>query len=113
MSISPIHPTPGHTPASGAPASASGPAPASSPTPTSGSSTPAGDHATISPEGRTALASEHAGQTAPPAKVLSSADAASLGRQLQHANPAHFKLADTNGDGRLSPAEAKSAGLSP
>ncbi len=34
-----------------------------------------------------------------------------LGKQLQRSNPVDFKKADANGDGKLSAAEARAAGL--
>jgi hypothetical protein len=68
------------------------------------------DEAVVSKEGKGALATHEADQTAP-TKGLSAGDAAVLGQGLKRSNPAHFKQYDTNGDGKLSAQEAHAAGL--
>lgn len=70
------------------------------------------DHAEISPAGHAALDSEQAPPASPTvAAAALSQKALQLGKQLLHSNPVDFKKADTNGDGKLSAAEARAAGL--
>lgn len=104
MSVSNISPT---TPA---PIPGPGTAPAGTVSGSPGKLT--ADHAVISPAGHAALDQEQAPPASPTvAAAALSQKALQLGKQLQHSNPADFKKADTNGDGKLSSAEARAAGL--
>ncbi len=104
MSVANVSPT---TPA---PVPEPGKAPA--PTVTGSPGKPTTDHAVISPGGHAALDQEQAPPTSTTvAAAAVTAKALQLGKQLQHSNPVDFKKADTNGDGRLSAAEARAAGL--
>jgi hypothetical protein len=97
--VSPTAPAPIPEPGKGPAGAASG-----------ASGKPIADHAVISPAGHAALDQEQAPPASPTA-AAAAATALQLGKQLQHSNPVDVTKADTNGDGRLSAAEARAAGL--
>jgi hypothetical protein len=104
MSVSNVSPT---TPA---PTPEPAKAPAGTVTGASGKATT--DHAVISPAGHAALDQEQGPSASPAAAAAAlTQKALQLGKQLQHSDPADFTKADTNGDGKLSAAEARAAGL--
>lgn len=76
------------------------------------------DQVTISKSGRDALAKDQASPPAPrapevPVAALTNDQALQIGKSLQRSNPVNFKKDDQNGDGKLSAAEARAAGLKP
>ena len=75
------------------------------------------DQASISTAGKAALAHEQSG-TAPQSSVPTTqaqvdlaARAVQAGKSLQHSNPDKYRQVDPDGDGKLTVAEAKGAGL--
>lgn len=75
------------------------------------------DRATISTAGKAALAHEQSGATsqdsAPSAQAQAdlASRAVQAGKSLLHSNPEKYRQVDPDGDGKLTIAEAKRAGL--
>lgn len=107
----PIQPTSAVSPATSAKAGAPDAAENTSAPPASSKS----DRVVISKAGREALANDQApaaaSQPAAAAAGLTNDQALQIGKALLRSNPANFKKDDQNGDGKLSAAEARAAGL--